>query len=167
MTHLFCELRRHGLALGAAIVMTASSLFVSIAAYGDDGPMIMGAWARPSIGSTGNSAAYMKVMNQGDAADRLVGVKSDVAKRTEIHTHIMEDNVARMRRVEGGVDVPAKGDVEFKPGGLHVMLIGLKTKLAEGQAFPLTLVFEKRGEVVVNVKIQKSAGKSGDSHSHD
>ena len=167
MTHLLCELRRHGLAIGAAIAMTASSLFFSMAAYGDDGPMIMGAWARPSIGSTGNSAAYMKVMNHGDAADRLVGVKSEVAKRTEIHTHIMEDNVAKMRRVKGGVDVPAKGDVEFKPGGLHVMLIGLKAKLSEGQAFPLTLVFEKRGEVVVDVKIQKSAGKSDESHSHD
>ncbi|MGI9413220.1 MAG: copper chaperone PCu(A)C, partial [Hyphomicrobiales bacterium] len=55
----------------------------------------------------------------------------------------------------------------FKPGGLHVMLIGLQTKLAEGEAFPLTLVFEKRGEVVVDVKIQKSAGAAHGSHEHN
>ena len=167
MTDFVDSLRKHGLAVGAAIVMTASSLFFSFAAYGGDGPMIMGAWARPSIGSAGNSAAYMELMNHGDAADRLVDVKSDVARKTEIHTHIMENNVAKMRRVEGGVDVPAKGNVEFKPGGLHVMLIGLKAKLAEGDAFPLTLVFEKKGEVVVDVKVQKGSTKAQGGHEHD
>lgn len=167
MTDFVSKLRSHGLAIGAAIVMTASSLLVATTAYAGDGPMIKGAWARPSIGSTGNSAAYMKVMNHGDAADRLVDAKSDVARKTELHTHIMEGNVAKMRRVEGGVEVPAKGDVEFKPGGLHVMLIGLKSKLAEGDSFPLTLVFEKKGEVVVDVKVQKGAGKSNGGHDHD
>ena len=166
MTDIINKMCSHGLAIGAAIVMTASSLLFS-AAYAADGPMIMEAWARPSIGSTGNSAAYMKVMNHGDAADRLVDAKSDVARKTELHTHIMEDNIARMRRVEGGVEVPAKGNVEFKPGGLHVMLIGLKSKLAEGDSFPLTLVFEKKGEVVVDVKVQKSAGKSNGGHDHN
>ena len=167
MTEFVTKLRGHGLAIGTAAVMAASSLLFPAAAYADDGPMIMDAWARPSIGSKGNSAAYMNVMNHGDAADRLVGAKSDVARKTEIHTHIMEDNVARMRRVEGGVEVPAKGNVEFKPGGLHVMLIGLKSKLAEGDAFPLTLVFEKKGEVVVDVKVQKGAGKASGSHDHN
>ena len=167
MTDLVQDLRKHALAIGAAIVMTASSLFISFAAHGDDGPMIMDAWARPSIGSAGNSAAYMKLMNHGDAADRLIGAKSDVARKTEIHTHIMENNVAKMRRVEGGVELPAKGNVEFKPGGLHVMLIGLKSKLAEGDAFPLTLVFEKKGEVVVDVEVQKGAAKAHGSHDHN
>ena len=166
MTDLINKLSSHVPAIGAAIVMTASSLLFS-AASAADGPMIMEAWARPSIGSAGNSAAYMKVMNHGDAADRLVDAKSDVARKTELHTHIMEDNVAKMRRVEGGVEVPAKGNVEFKPGGLHVMLIGLKSKLAEGDSFPLTLVFEKKGEVVVDVKVQKGAGKASGSHDHN
>ena len=164
MTDFVLNIRKHALAIGAAVAMTASSLFFSFAAYGDDGPMIMGAWARPSIGSAGNSAAYMKLMNHGDAADRLIGAKSDVAKKTEIHTHIMENNIAKMRRVEGSIELPAKGNVEFKPGGLHVMLIGLKSKLAEGDAFPLTLVFEKKGEVVVDVKVQKGAAKAHGSH---
>ena len=150
--------------LGAVFVVVASAFGFGFAAHAGDGPMVMDAWARPSIGSAGNSAAYMKLMNHGDAADRLVAVKSGVARKTEIHTHLMENNVAKMRRVEGGVEVPAKGNVEFKPGGLHVMLIGLQTKLAEGEAFPLTLVFEKRGEVVVDVKIQKSAGAAHGSH---
>lgn len=132
-----------------------------------DAMMVTDAWARPSIGAAGNGAAYMTVMNHGSGADRLVAVKTDVARRAEIHTHIMDGDVMRMRRVEGGVEVPLHGQVDFKPGGLHVMLFGLNKKLAVGDSFPLTLVFEQGGETVVTVKVHKTAPKPDDGHNHD
>lgn len=122
---------------------------------------IEGAWARPSIGNLKNSAAYFVIRNGGSAGDRLVGVKGDIAKRIELHTTIKDGNIMRMRPVEGGVSVPKGGEVTFKPGGYHVMLIGLKTKLAVGRKFPLTLIFEKQGEVLLNVPVAKPGGARG------
>lgn len=129
--------------------------------------MVIDAWARPSIGAAGNSAAYMRVMNHGDTAQRIVSIKTGAARRAEIHTHIMDGDIMRMRRVEGGVEIPAHGEVVFKPGGHHVMLFGFSGKLAEGDQFPLTLVLERGGELEVMVKVRKTAPKADGSHDHD
>ena len=124
------------------------------------GPIaVEAAWARASI--TKNGAAYAKIVNSGKAADRLIAVKSSVAKRVEIHTHIMDGNVMRMRRVDGGIAVPPGGSVTMKPGGYHVMLMGLTRKLVEGERFPVTFVFEKAGEIEAMTEI----GKLGDMKS--
>ncbi len=125
------------------------------------GPIAVEApWARASI--TKNGAAYAKIVNKGDAADRLVDVKSPVAKRVELHTHIMDGNIMRMRRIEGGLALAPGETVTMKPGGNHVMLIGLTKKLVEGERFPVTFVFEKAGEIEATVTIGKlGAMKSG------
>ncbi|CFX16949.1 conserved exported protein of unknown function [Candidatus Filomicrobium marinum] len=121
-------------------------------------------WARPSIGETKNSAAYFKIENTGKAADRLVSAKADIAERTELHESVDEGGVAKMLPLKDGIPVPADGEAELKPLGMHVMLMGLKSKLEEGQSFPMTLTFEKQGDVQVEVKIE--AGASGHNHSH-
>jgi copper(I)-binding protein len=76
----------------------------------------------------------------------------------------------RMREIEGGLAIPAGSKVEMKPGGYHVMLIGLKQKLEEGQGFPLTLTFATTGELTVEVKVEKSPSHDmkdhGQAHSH-
>lgn len=156
-----CRWARAGPMLALIAVCLAPS------ARAAEGMMVKGAWARPSIGSAPNGAAYMNIMNHGAAADRLVAVKTDVAGRAEIHTHIMDGDVMRMRRVEGGVEIPLHGEVAFKPGGHHVMLFGLKAKLGEGDSFPLTLVFERGGEMTVTVKVNKKAPEAEDSHTHE
>ena len=80
---------------------------------------------------------------------------TDVATRTELHTHLIDaDGVARMRQVQA-VDVPADGSVSLQPGGLHIMLIDLKQPLRADQSFPLTLRFEKAGVTQVSVPIWK------------
>ena len=115
-------------------------------------------WARASVGR--NGAAFLTVMNKGATDDRLIAAKSDVSPRVELHTHLMEGNVMKMRQVKD-IPVPAGKSVTLKPGGLHVMIIGLKKKLVEGESFPLTLVFEKAGEITVPVPIKRIGAMNG------
>ncbi len=115
-------------------------------------------WARPA--SSGNSAAYFDLENAG-AADRLIGVASDVAGSVEMHsTTIDAQGVGRMVPVQA-VDIPAEAQAKFAPGGLHVMLVGLTRPLVQGAEFPMTLTFEKAGAVTVEVAVEKSASHGG------
>lgn len=120
-------------------------------------------WARESVTRTG--AAYLTARNGGDADDRLIGVSSEVADRAELHASEMRDGVMRMRRVEA-VEVPAGGEAALEPGGVHIMLVGLKAPLDEGGSFALTLVFENAGEVEVVTTIEDIA-HGGAGHDHD
>jgi hypothetical protein len=76
----------------------------------------------------------------------------------------MEGSVMRMRRVEDGVQVPSGGQVEFKPGGYHVMLFGVRDPLEVGEEFPMTLTFEKAGTVEVTVMVEPVSGPKADAH---
>ena len=112
---------------------------------------VMDAWARPTAlegAAQENSAAYLVIQNRGAGADRLIGVETDVANAVELHRSILEDGIMRMRRIDA-LEIPARGEVVLEPGGYHVMLIDLKAPLAAGDAVPLTLRFERTGEVEV------------------
>lgn len=102
----------------------------------------------------GTSAAYMTLVNSGGTPDRLVAASTDVAELIELHESKMVDNVMQMAPVPGGIAVPANGQVELKPGGLHVMLIGLKRDLAAGETVRLTLSFERAGTITVDVPVR-------------
>ena len=134
-----------------AVVATIASLFVVTNAFAADIEVTDG-WAKASKGMVRNGAAFFDIVNHGDA-DRVVAAHSDIAERTELHTHIMENNVMKMREVQGGVEVPMHGTVHFKPGGYHVMFIGLNEPLEEGQKIDITLDFEKAGEVPVTIDV--------------
>ncbi len=125
-------------------------------------------WARPSIGSAKNGAVYMKLENAGDTTDTLVSVKSDVAGNVSLHESRMDGDIMRMVPVEGGIKVPAHGSTALKPLGLHVMLIGLRQPLKKGETFPMTLVFEKQGDVAIDVRVNvpKSEAQEPDQHMH-
>ena len=99
-----------------------------------------------------NGAAYFRIENRGQASDRLVSVHSPIADRAEIHTHEMDGGMMTMHRVHS-VETPAQGEVTFEPGGLHVMLLGLKEPLVAGERYPLVLEFEKAGTIEVSVEI--------------
>jgi len=107
-------------------------------------------WARASIGK--NGAAYVTVINHGNSVDKLVD------------THKNDGGIMRMRHIKS-IPVPVGSSVSLKPGGHHIMMMGLTQKLKMGAEFPLTLVFEKAGKMTVNVKI-KSAGALGGSSDH-
>jgi periplasmic copper chaperone A len=102
-----------------------------------------------------NSAVYMVLANGGAAADRLIAAQADVSKAIEIHETRMEGDVMRMKEVEGGIEVPAGGQVELRPGGLHVMLIGLTRELSVGDKFPLTLQFASGTTLAVEVEVRQ------------
>ena len=109
-------------------------------------------WARASAGMAMVGAAYLTLENTGATADRLVEAASPVATKTELHTHIVEGDIMRMRAVES-IDLPPGEIVQFQPGGLHVMLIGLTAPLQMGEHFPLTLTFAEGGTTTVEVKV--------------
>lgn len=129
------------------------------------GPItVSGAWARPTIAKMKITAAYFSAAFDGDGTDKLIGAKTPVAEKAELHEHIMEGDVAKMRPVDG-VDLSAGKPVLFKPGGYHVMIMGVKNPpLKEGMTFPLTLTFEKAGDVTVTVMVTKKGG--GMDHGH-
>ncbi|WP_336082263.1 copper chaperone PCu(A)C [Thalassospira sp. CH_XMU1448-2] len=140
-----------------AVIATLASLFVVSNAYAAD-IEVKDAWAKASLGQVRNGAAFFVVVNNGDA-DRIVGVRSDLAAKTELHTHIMDNNVMKMRQVEGGVDVPMHGEVMFKPGSYHVMMMGLKKPLEEGEMVQVILEFEKAGDVPVMINVMDAMAK--------
>jgi len=109
------------------------------------------AWARPTVAGQAAGGGFLKITG-GAAADRLLGGSAGVSKAVELHTMKMDGDVMRMREVPG-IDIPAGQAVELKPGGLHLMFTGLKQPLKAGESFPLTLRFEKAGEVKVEVKV--------------
>lgn len=111
-------------------------------------------WTRPSAGGAKTGAAYFEIENTGKTADRLVSAKTDIAERVELHESIEEAGVAKMQALKDGIAVPAGGEAKLKPRGMHVMLLGLKQKLDEGQSFPMTLTFEKQGDVQIQVEVE-------------
>jgi periplasmic copper chaperone A len=117
------------------------------------------AWARATAASAANGAVYLKVMNRGTADDRLTGASTTVAAKAELHITLNDNGVMKMRPI---TDVPVKagGSAEFKPDGMHIMLLGLKHPLKAGDHFPLTLTFEKAGTVQTRVTVTK-AGAAG------
>ncbi len=114
------------------------------------------AWARPTLGQVRNGAAYLTITTTG-TPDRLVAVSSPAAGKAELHTMTMNNNVMQMRPVDA-IQVTPGTEVKLQPGGLHVMLLDLKSPLKLGDKFPLTLKFERGGEVQVQVEIRNLRG---------
>jgi copper(I)-binding protein len=108
-------------------------------------------WSRPTpVASVG--VVYLLIANQGSAADRLVGLNSPVAEHAQIHESRRVGGMLEMRQL-AQLECPPHGTVKFEPGGLHIMLVGLAHPLASGSDFPLTLRFEKAGELTVQVRV--------------
>ena len=117
-------------------------------------PETQGTLTMPGMsGSEMTSAVYFVVINEGGETDTLIGATTDVAKGAEIHETLIKNNIAEMVPILR-LDVPAKGRIEFKPGGYHVMLTGLTQELNVGETLNLTLHFEKSGAIGVDVKVQ-------------
>lgn len=129
------------------------------------GIVVSEVWARASAGAAKIGAAYAKIANPGEGADRLVSASSPVAGTVELHTMAMEGDVMKMRAVPS-IDVAPGATVELKPGGLHIMLIDLKAPLKEGTSFPLTLSFEKGGSSTLQVQVRGIAATSDMPNMH-
>jgi copper(I)-binding protein len=121
-------------------------------------------WARASVAGR-NSAAYMTIVNHAGAKDELVAASTPVAKVVELHTHLMESGVMRMRPVQA-IEVNVGEPAVLRPGGLHVMLIDLTRDLMPGETIQLSLRFRNAGERVVEVPVMPAGASGPAAHGH-
>ncbi len=146
----------------AALAMAAALIAQPLGAaeYRAGDMVVTQPWARASAGAGRAGAAYVTLHNRGGQADRLMGVSTPVAGHAALHGHRMQGNVMRMYS-HGPLAVPAGKAVTLRPGGLHIMLMGLKERLNKGATFPMTLSFEKAGAVEVQVSVHGLGGMGG------
>lgn len=149
----------------SAALMTG--LLTSTAAWADI--MVKDAYARSSTPNSKTGAAFMMLMNHGEADDRLISASSDVSKRVELHTHIEDENgVMKMTELEDGMAIPAGGMHALKRGGDHVMFMGLTESLVQGEDITVTLTFEKAGEMEIKIPVdnERKPDHGSMDHSH-
>lgn len=143
-------------AIATAAFCAAASVYAADAKVGN--LSIDDVWARS--GQPGQvSAAFMEIKNKG-AADKIVSAHCDCAKATELHTMTMADGKMIMAQVPT-MEVPANGELKLKPGGYHIMLIGLNRPLVSGETLPIKVKFEKAGDVTLQAKIKDKAAHMG------
>ena len=112
-------------------------------------------WIRASTGP--NAALFMTLVNTGETPEKLIGAQIDACAYAELHTHVEESGVFRMREVEF-IDIPASEQKDLKPGGHHVMLMKIHAPLQEGDAVPVTLSFDKQRGVSFTAPVKAMAG---------
>jgi copper(I)-binding protein len=124
-------------------------------------------WSQELPPNAPTVAAYFIIHNSGNSADRLLSVDSPISGEAQLHEHVMKNDLMKMQPVPS-VDIPAGGNVTFAPMAYHVMLVNLKDRslLTDGKRFPMTLHFEKAGDVTVEVAVQKKAPDSMPQHVH-
>lgn len=124
-------------------------------------------WSQELPPNAPTVAAYFVIHNSGKTADRLLSVESTIAGVAQLHEHMMQNGLMKMQQVPS-VEIPAGGETTFAPMAYHVMLLELKDRslLSDGKHFPLTLHFEKSGDVTVDVTVQKKAPDSMQAHMH-
>lgn len=146
--------RRPFTALALGLLLSSAVMAVHAHEYQAGGLKIARPWARVTVPGQQAGGAFFSVQNTGAAADRLLGASSPAAARVELHTMSMEGNVMKMREVSA-IELPAGRSVDLQPStAQHLMLSGLKAPLKLGDKVPLTLRFEKAGEVKVELKVE-------------
>jgi copper(I)-binding protein len=120
-------------------------------------------WIRATPKGAPVGGGYMTITNSGNVSERLIGGTSDVSNRFEIHEMSMENGVMKMRPV-GGIEIMPGQKVELKPGGYHVMFVGLKEPFVQGQHVKATLQFEKAGNVAVDFIVEGIGAQTGGSN---
>ena len=152
------------LAFAASLLLAGAAMAQTVSSpnQGQSQIQVKDAWARATPGKAENGAAYLTIVSP--ASDRLTGVSTPVAKQAELHNMTMEGGVMKMRPL-ADVDLPANQPVTLKPGGTHIMLMGLTQPLKPGETFPLTLSFEKAGKREVAVAVEKTGAMGPEGHS--
>ena len=141
----------------------AALLLLSCSPGGEPKVEATNGWTREVAPGQSAAAAYVIISNAGSGADRLVGAESSNSAAATLHSSSSEGGIARMRRIDGGVDISAGSTVAFEPGGNHIMLEGLKQPLKAGQSAELILTFERSGRRTIALKVLPA---TADNHSH-
>ena len=164
MQSLRCGLAVSALAAGA-FVLAGIAAPAAAHEYTTKGVTVAHPWARATPGGAKVGGAYLEMKAAAGVSDRLVGVRSPVAGNAELHNHIMERGVAKMRRVDA-IALRAGKSVVLEPSGYHVMLMDLKQPLKEGDLVKMVLVFEKAGEIEVEATVEPIGAKGPHGFDH-
>jgi len=121
-------------------------------------------WARATAAGQTTGGGFLTITNTSAQPDRLVDVSSTLATNTQVHSMTMDNGIMRMRAVVGGLVIPAHGTLELKPGGYHIMLIGLKHPLRVGERVKLALRFAQAGEVTANLVVEPAGASGPEAH---
>jgi copper(I)-binding protein len=121
-------------------------------------------WARATPKGAQVGGGYLTVTNTGSTSDRLVGGSTAVAKDVQVHKMTMANGVMKMRPVAGGLEIKPGQTVTLKPGGYHIMFVGLHRQLKQGEHFKVTLAFAKAGKVAVDFMTEGLGAMHGGMH---
>lgn len=143
-----------------------AAALLAFPAVAQDGPIaVEDAYALAASPNAMSGAAFMVLVNRGEAEDRLLSVASDASERVELHTTTSDANgVMRMTKVEDGIAVPAGGSAELGRGGDHVMFMGLRRPFLEGETVSVTLTFETAGEISVEIPVDLTRQPGHEGH---
>ncbi len=158
-------MRRFTLAVFAALSVAGLAAEAGAHEFTAKGVSVAHPWARATPKGAKVGAAYLEIKTDAATADRLIGAKSSVAGKVEIHTHIHEGDVMKMRRIDG-IDLKAGAAHVLKPSGDHVMLMDLKQPLKEGDLLKITLIFEKAGELEIDATVEPIGAKGPHGMDH-
>jgi copper(I)-binding protein len=123
-------------------------------------------WARATPGGAQVGGGYLKITNTGQEPDRLIGGSLPSASAVEVHEMSMADGVMKMRRLSDGLEIKPGQTVELKPGGYHLMFMGLREPLKQGQSIKGTLMFAKAGSIDVEYRVAPIGAQSGGDQKH-
>ncbi len=151
----------------------AAAILVVTPAFAHNGVVHLGAinislpFTRATLPNAPVAGGFLTIENTGTEADRLVSATSDIAGETQIHEMAMQGDVMKMRQLADGLEIPAGETVVLAPGGFHIMFMGLKQALVEGETITVTLTFEKAGTVDVVLPIEAAAADAPTAeHAH-
>ena len=142
------------LALSACFGTSITPSWAADAKTAADSVSFIDAYIRLAPPSAPAAGAFMVIRNTGNKATAIVKADNQVSKFTELHTHLHEDGVMKMRPVKS-IPVPAGGEAVLQPGGLHIMMIDLKSPLKEGDTVPFTFTFDDGSTKHVGVAVKK------------
>ncbi|WP_417412205.1 copper chaperone PCu(A)C [Hoeflea sp.] len=153
-------MKRIAVVLSAAI-LGLSSAMVSAHDYKLGSLEIEHPFARATPPNAPVSGGYITIRNTGEEADRLISGEADFADRVEIHEMKMDGEVMKMRQLTDGLEIPAGGEVVLKPGGYHIMFIGIDSQFKDGENRNVKLTFEKAGSIEVDFTVQDMRAMQG------
>lgn len=152
------------LRLAVALALAVPALPASAHEYKLESLDIIEPWTRATPSTAQTGGGFLAITNKGTAPDRLITAKSPTADKVEIHEMKMDGNVMRMRELAVGLEIPPGATVQMKPGGLHLMFLGLKAPFAKDAKIPVTLVFEKAGSIDVEMVVSAMGAAAMPSH---
>lgn len=123
-------------------------------------------WARETAPAQTVGGGFVTLANKGSLEDRLISAEASVAGQVQLHTMIMDSGIMRMRQVQDGIRIPAKGTVTLRPGGFHLMFMQLKRPLRQGESFPVTLHFQRAGRITVRFAVQSISSSAPTEAGH-